>query len=515
MGGQSEQRTQTNQQSTTNPWAPTIGGLENIAGALSSQIPNATPTAAENEAFGKLMANAQAGNPYAPAIGGLAGNLLAGGGPDRGGILQGAYGNLQNQLTPWASGAMADPRNNPVLAQQLAVMTNDITDRINGQFAGAGRDLSPANSQALGRGILQGAVPLLANAQQLGVNAANTLFNAGASTASGLSSLDQARIGNQMAGAGLTPTALDATNWGPNQMLATEAGRRALPINNLQQIEQPLGILGALGGQSNAVGTSTTTPPQVPMWQQILGGVLAGAGTAARIASDARVKENSQEVGALHDGTPVYSFNYIGDETPRMGLMAQDVEQRRPDAVDDINGIKTVDYGKATEVAGILGKNFGERAMGGILSGKFPARTGAEAAPPSPAQMPEHVSALQRVLQGINENAATLMALGGGMIRGGVGRGFEAAAAASAIDDKRKAAADTHNVTLQSLLQAGVPPATAAAAARNPDVLKKIGGQAFGQAPETIKIRLAGGGETLLQWDPVGRQYVQAAVPGS
>jgi len=51
---------------------------------------------------------------------------------------------------------------------------------------------------------------------------------------------------------------------------------------------------------------------------------------------------------------------------------------------------------------------------------------------------------------------------------------------------------------------------TAAAAALQPDILKKIGGHAFSQAPETMKIRLAGGGELLLRWDPAARQAVCA-----
>src|SRR5262249_26929294 len=151
----------------------------------------------ETAAFGQLTANAQAGNPYAPAIGNTASTLLAGGGPDRSGYLTNAYANLQNQLSPWASGAMADPSQNPVLAQQLGVMSNDITNSINQQFAAAGRDLSPDNSQAVARGIMQGAVPLLENAQQQGLGAASTLYNAGNTTGSGLSALDQTNLANQ------------------------------------------------------------------------------------------------------------------------------------------------------------------------------------------------------------------------------------------------------------------------------------------------------------------------------
>ncbi len=42
---------------------------------------------------------------------------------------------------------------------------------------------------------------------------------------------------------------------------------------------------------------------------------------------------------------------------PRIGLIAQDIEQRRPDAVQEFPGtdIKMVDYGKATERARMIG----------------------------------------------------------------------------------------------------------------------------------------------------------------
>lgn len=81
-----------------------------------------------------------------------------------------------------------------------------------------------------------------------------------------------------------------------------------------------------------------------------LGSALSSLGPLAMF-SDIRVKDDIDLVGELIDGTPVYSFRYMWDhpDTSRIGLMAQDVEQRRPDAVTEIAGIKAVDYGKATE----------------------------------------------------------------------------------------------------------------------------------------------------------------------
>ncbi len=103
----------------------------------------------------------------------------------------------------------------------------------------------------------------------------------------------------------------------------------------------------------SAVGMKGATDQynaQMAQYSGLLKGVsdLGGAAAGAFMFSDERIKENKDEVGSLHDGTPVYSYNYIGDETPRIGLMAQDVEKTRPDAVREFGGIKAVDYDKAT-----------------------------------------------------------------------------------------------------------------------------------------------------------------------
>jgi hypothetical protein len=81
-----------------------------------------------------------------------------------------------------------------------------------------------------------------------------------------------------------------------------------------------------------------------------------GSGIMGFLGSDERLKENISEVGELHDGQKVYSYNYIGDPTSRIGLMAQEVLDRYPDAVGDIGGgFLGVNYGKATQYASELG----------------------------------------------------------------------------------------------------------------------------------------------------------------
>lgn len=125
------------------------------------------------------------------------------------------------------------------------------------------------------------------------------------------------------------------------------------PQDPTKSFVQAPGLQPADYTSASAIGAKTAGDvfnAQSSQYGGMLSGLSQGAGAGLSLAmlSDERVKENKDEVGSLHDGTPVYSYNYIGDPMPRIGLMAQDVEKTRPDAVHDIGGIKAVDYDKAT-----------------------------------------------------------------------------------------------------------------------------------------------------------------------
>lgn len=72
--------------------------------------------------------------------------------------------------------------------------------------------------------------------------------------------------------------------------------------------------------------------------------IQGGALAAGMYLSDRRSKTDIAEIGRAHDGLPLYRFRYIGDPELRVGVMAQDVEQVRPDAVMEIDGFKHVNY---------------------------------------------------------------------------------------------------------------------------------------------------------------------------
>jgi len=93
----------------------------------------------------------------------------------------------------------------------------------------------------------------------------------------------------------------------------------------------------------NYGGTTTMTTPGPSGFSQLTG--LLGAVAPLFAPSDIQVKENIIPDGTWK-GYNVYRFNYIGDTVRRRGVMAQEVEKIRPDAVVEFDGIKHVNYGE-------------------------------------------------------------------------------------------------------------------------------------------------------------------------
>lgn len=431
LGNQSFAQSQTG---AVNPWAPTQGLLKNILAQLGGQSTAVTPeqTAAANA----LWTGASGIQNFMPQANTLAGNLF-GATATNAPIMSNAYGAYTGELQPYLSASYLNPMSNPYLGQALATTNQDITNQINSQFAAAGRDLSPANTQALARGLSQGEAGLLTGqyntnvANQLG--AAGSAFGAGGTTAEGLTGLQQTALTNQLQGAGLAgqlPTLAAAPGMG---MLNAANVQQQLPYQNiglLQSLVQPLAGLGRQTyGTTTGTGTSSdlfnqagtgissgqgVTQQQTSPISNIIGGglgalgLLGGTGAfgsqgwLSNIFSDARVKDNIQPVGMLFDGTPVHSFQYKGDPTPRIGLIAQEVEQRQPDAVTEVGGpggIKALDYGKATARA---------RSIGGMLTGLI-------GAGPRPADWANRNPGAQQAendLEARATRAATAMAMG-------------------------------------------------------------------------------------------------------
>jgi len=345
MGGTSQQSQQS--QTVSQPWQPAQGGLLNLINQIQGQMGNTGINPTEAGAFNQLQTNANAGNPYAGQIGGYANNLLGGGGANaQAGNVGDAYATLKGQLMPWASGAMGDPANNPALRQMLDVIGADTRNSINSQFAGAGRDLSGMNQQAIARGLAQGEAPVLLNAQQMGLGAANNLYNAGNTTSGILSGMNQTGLANQGVGVSAADQALQARNWGANQTLNIQQLMKSLPVNSIGALAQLLVPIAGLGGQtnSNASGSQTMSgAQQFGLLAGGLGSLFGGVSKSDRWTKTDVVRTDSK----LPNGLNIYRFRYKGETQWHEGLMADEVAMVRPEAVKQTLLHSYVDYSLA------------------------------------------------------------------------------------------------------------------------------------------------------------------------
>ena len=275
-------------------------------------------------------------------------------------------------MSPYLNTAMQSTSNQlqNMNAQQWAKMQGNAIS--SGAFGGdrAGIGLSElANQQNLASGQVLGQ---MANQgyQNASSNYLNSLQNrmSGAQNYGQMGGMAQASAlqGDQalMSGSAI-PYAIQQAKDASDYQLFSQ--RQAYPF-------QTLGFYGnlATGLGGNMGGTSTTTGPGPNSFSQIL-----GLGTTLLGLSDERTKENVKHVGKTFDGQPIYKFNYKGNDEPRMGLMAQDVEKKHPDAVHDIGGLKMVDYDKATRDSASRGHfAYGGSSSEGGVVGHNSARMG-------------------------------------------------------------------------------------------------------------------------------------------
>lgn len=345
--GKTSKKGSTNQQQ--DPWEPVIPYLTDYLSQVGN-LGEGGATAGQTDAYNKLSGIYAQGNPNAGKIEGLANETLAGV-PSQSGTVTDAYGSVKSALTPYVNGENLDFANNPYIQGLLTQVGDDAAQRVNAQFAGAGRDMSGMNSLAGSRGVAQATTPILAQlfnqAQDRQLQATNQLMGAANTTATTAQGLDQAALTAKAAGIPMLDQALAAQTWGPENQFNLEQIFKDLPAGDLANLGSLLFPAAQLGQQQQGTSKESGT----------------SFGFGAKLLSDERMKENLKKVGMLADGTPIYSFTYKGEDTTRIGVSAQDMEEINPDAVTEYGlegggSVKYVDYGKATErSAGLLNDN--------------------------------------------------------------------------------------------------------------------------------------------------------------
>jgi len=212
-----------------------------------------------------------------------------------------------------------------------------------------------ANSQIFSNLLNQGYGQALSTAQQQqGVQLSADQANRAA----------QAAASQQLAGLGAGAQAANLQGAqaklaaGQTQQQTEQAGKTALYNQFLQQQSYPFQVAQFLANIAEGTGalSGSTTTTQQP------GGFF----------SDERLKENIHPIGKTHDGQNIYRYNYKGEPDTRIGLLAQEVEHKHPEAVGLAGGYKTVDYDKATRNSSMGGGVHPENVGEGFADGGMP-----------------------------------------------------------------------------------------------------------------------------------------------
>lgn len=111
----------------------------------------------------------------------------------------------------------------------------------------------------------------------------------------------------------------------------------------MQQTGNQSGSLLANAGQySNSSGTSTGTSSTNNGFGSALGSIVSSVAMSEPV-----LKTDVEPIYTRDDGLTVYSYKYVWDDAVRIGVMADEVEKLRPDALGPkVAGYRTVDYGR-------------------------------------------------------------------------------------------------------------------------------------------------------------------------
>lgn len=307
----------------------------NYYGSKPTYFPGQTyagPSGATTNAINQTIQRATTGNPLLPAA---QGQSLA--------MIRGDYLDpAKNQYLR----ASVDAANRPLIDNYMQSVApgNDARFSLAGRYgSGAHVNAQTQAQDALQRGISENAANMYANAygQERGYQ------NAAIAGAPALAEADYGDIG-KLAAAGQT-----------QEGYSQQAIDAAIARHNFEQNREAakLAQYSNLVTAQNQGGTSTATQTTPMTGNNFLSTLGQGVGTAAQLAmlgrflfSDRRVKTDVEKVGKTDAGTNVYTYRYKGDPSGavHMGVMAQEIARKRPDAVrrHPLLGTLMVDYSR-------------------------------------------------------------------------------------------------------------------------------------------------------------------------
>jgi hypothetical protein len=188
------------------------------------------------------------------------------------------------------------------------------------------------------------------------VTTQNSQFNAGQANAQAQynAGLNNSAVNSQF---GNTTTNAGVNNAAHGQGMTDTYAQYNQPLNTYNQLQtgaqaqQPTfaGVPGANVAPTDVAGiVNNGYANQVGAYNGTMQGLGQLGSTAAMLYfSDKRLKENIEKVGETPSGTNLYSYNYKGDTKPQVGVLAQELRKKQPDAVVKTqSGYLAVDYAK-------------------------------------------------------------------------------------------------------------------------------------------------------------------------
>lgn len=259
---------------------------------------------------------------------------------------QQAQNDILSRITPELDRQQAQL--NTTLANQGIMPGSNAYNEAQKQF---GQQVNDANTQA----ALQG------------YNLQNSLYGQALQSRQQLANEDMAQgqytNGAQQLGFNEGLSNANLNNQAMNQNMQNIITARDLPINELNALSGQTQIQMPNFGPMQPVSMSNTdvmSPinnqyaaqqnaynQKIASQNQTMGGLfsLGGSLGSAMLFSDKRLKKNIKKIGQTPAGIGVYEFNYIHNDIPQTGVMAQEVEKVIPAAViTGSDGYKMVNY---------------------------------------------------------------------------------------------------------------------------------------------------------------------------
>ena len=340
-----------------------FGRLETLEGGKDSPAPpDYTPVAAASKEAAEISAqlgreqlaenrrqyeqNMAVARPIVEAQSGLMAQSIEQG-DDYFKYMKNTFRPLEGQMVAEARAAGGKDEQEAAAGRAAADVTQAFTSQRDAMMRDMARSGADPSSGRFGAGLRS-----MAATEALAKAGAMTKGREGAKTLGYAKKMDAVGIGRGLPGAsqGAYGLAINSGNAAAgNQMNPSQAymGNMAAGNGTIMQGQglrmQGLGnILNAQTGMYNAeLQASAANNAGIG---QMIG---TGIGAYAALRSDIRLKENIVPVGHYHNGLTKYEFNYIGDDVRYRGVMAQEVEKVRPDAIvvmDD--GMMAVQYQK-------------------------------------------------------------------------------------------------------------------------------------------------------------------------